>query len=108
MSLKDNKIYFINYSKLCKYTDKNKNNDIKALGEFIYWLFQSSKIYWKSRFNFGEGSNSVNKLDKATYTNTYELVDKLHNEIEIIDSPDKLSTMLQTIINSITNPINNN
>ena len=84
--LKNNKVYFINYSKLQICDDNNKYNDIKALAKFIYWLF---KTY---TFTFTNGSFPI-------LYGTLELVEELNEDT--INTPKDLSNRLNNIIKSI-------
>jgi len=82
----DYKVYFTDYTKLTKCNDNNRNNDIKALGEFIAWLF--------SNFKF----EKIEAID-----NILLLVTKLYEDTQsnIINNPEKLSLRLDAIIKLI-------
>jgi hypothetical protein len=97
----DSKVYFIDFTQLKMYTGENQNNDIKALGKFIYWLFTTFKF----------SLEIVNK-------NTLELVKKLYEDVQSLSETldtrkgyvqsnqiktlGDLSDRLGLIINSIT------
>jgi hypothetical protein len=84
----DSQVCFIDYTKFRKCDSHNKNNDIKALGEFISWLFTT--------FNF-----SLEIVNKETL----DLVNQLYKDIQsnTINSPSVLSKRLGVIINKIEN-----
>ena len=88
--LKNNKVYFINYTSLQICDDNNKYNDIKALAKFIHWLFNTYTFTFKGHFF-------------PKYYGTLELVEELNEDTKknLINTPNELSNRLDNIINSI-------
>jgi hypothetical protein len=84
--LKNNKVYFINYSSLQICDDNNKYNDIKALAKFIHWLFKTYTFTFKGNYY-------------PILYGTLELVEELNEDT--INTPKDLSNRLNNIINSI-------
>lgn len=103
-----NNIYFINFENLSIHNNTNKNNDIKALIEFIKWLFSanpSKNEYSKHpnnyKFKFGYGTSHMFNSFK-NFKNAYDLVEELdHNNI---NNPTDLCKKLEEIISKIPDP----
>jgi hypothetical protein len=106
-NLNNNNIYFINFEKLSFHDNTNKNNDIKALIEFIKLLFSAdlSKNEYSGhplnyKFNFGYGTE--HSFDTDSFINVYDLVKKL--DYKNINDPTSLCEKLDKIIEAIPVP----
>jgi hypothetical protein len=103
----NNNIYFINFKNLSIRDNTNINDDIKALIEFIKWLFsadpsKTTNEYSELNYNFKFGYGTEHFSDRDSFKNAYDLVEKL--DYKNINNPTSLCKKLDEIINAIPAP----